>query len=178
MRWRQGRMHHISRRILFPSWSHKRLRTSNGAADMTVSFFMSPDVDGTVLFIGNSVGTRKKGTITGKRGSSLRHCWYGLVVRQKWLEKLLRIPPSVLATLISSSTTLLQLSLWSNGAPSPLSLTHSISITIRSVHSFLSQMFSPSIHLTHILSVSLSRFVSIPHHHAIRSKLHTILALY
>ena len=45
-------------------------------------------------------------------------------------------------------------------------------------YSVLSRVFSLSIHLTHILSVPLSRSLSIPHHHAIRSKLHTILALY
>ena len=145
---------------------------------MTISSFVSPDVNRTILFVGDGASTRQEGTIMSKRGSRLRHCWNSLVVRQKRLVKLLRIPPSVLATLISSSTTLLQLSLRSDRAPSPLSSTHSLSTTIRSVYSFFSRVFSLSIHLTHILSVSLSRFLSIPHHHAIFSKLHTILALY
>ena len=36
---------------------------------MTISFFATPDVDGTVLFVGNGVSTRKEGTITSKRGT-------------------------------------------------------------------------------------------------------------
>ena len=124
--------------------------------------------------------TLKKPSIClqGMTPSAPSDCWYGLAVRQKRLVELLKIPPSDLATLISSSTTLLRLSLWSDGAPSPLSSTHSLSATIRSVYSFLSRVFSLSILLTHILSVSLSQFLSIPHHHAIRSKPHTILVLY
>ena len=50
---------------------------------MTISFFASPDVDGTVLFVGNGVGMRQEGTIMGKRGSRLRHWWDSLAVMQK-----------------------------------------------------------------------------------------------
>ena len=78
---------------MFPSRSHCRFRTSKGAADMTISFFTTPDVNGTVFFVGNSASTRKEGTITSKRGSRLRHCGYGLAVRRKRLVKLLRISP-------------------------------------------------------------------------------------
>ena len=178
MRRRQGRTHHIGRWILLPSWSDSRLRSDLGATDVAIPFFVGPDIDRTIFFVGNGTGTRQEGAIMGKRGRRLRQCWCSLAVRRKRLVKLLRISPSVLATLISSSTILLRLSLRSDGAPSPLSSTYSLSAMIRSVHSFLSRVFSLSIHLTHILSVSLSRPLSIPHHHTIRSKFHTILALY
>ena len=54
---------------------------------MSVLFFAGPDVDRTVLFVGDSTGTRKEGTIASKRGSRLRHCWYSLAVRRKRLVK-------------------------------------------------------------------------------------------
>ena len=145
---------------------------------MTVSFFTSPDVDRTVLYIGNGTSMRQEGTILSKRGSRLRHCGCSLAVRQKRLVKLLRISPLVLTTLLSSPTTLLRPSSWSDGALSPLSSTHSLSITTGPVHSFFSHVFSLSIHQTHIPSVSLSQFLSIPHHHTIHSKPLTILVLY
>ena len=86
-------MHHIGQGVCFPSWSHSHLGTSNGAADMTVSFFTSPDVNRTVLFVGNGTGTRQEGMITSKRGSRLRHSEDGLGSKAKVTSEVAEDPP-------------------------------------------------------------------------------------